>query len=70
MMQSTEVCPLRTSLLATRRPPLANLAEHIARDAATLRKLGWRRFVEQRRIFSDFASLDRVDHPAQRLLRL
>ena len=50
-------------------PQPANLAAHIARDAATFRKLGWRRFVEQRRTFSDFATLDRVDHPAQRLLK-
>ena len=50
-------------------PPPANLAAHIAQDAATFRNLGWRRFVEQRRTFSDFATLDRVDHPAQRLLK-
>ena len=46
------------------------MAEHVTRDAAAFRKLGWRRFVEQRRTFSDFATLDHMDHPAQRLLKL
>ena len=52
-------------------PPLppSSLATHIAQDAALLKKLGWRKFVEQRRSSSDFALLDNVDHPAQRLLK-
>ena len=50
-------------------PPPSSLAAHIARDAALLKRLGWRKFVAQRRSSSDFASLDNVDHPAQRLLK-
>ena len=38
-------------------------------DAELLKRLGWRKFVLQHRTKSDFASLDRVDHPARRLLK-
>ena len=46
-----------------------NLTDHITRDTALFKRLGWRQFVEQRRSRSDFASLNKVDHPAQRLLK-
>ena len=57
-------------------PPLSdtkmtstNLHDHIARDAELFNQLGWKAFVQQRRSKSDFASLDNVEHPAQRLLK-
>ena len=46
-----------------------NLTDHITRGTALFKRLGWRQFVEQRRSRSDFASLNKVDHPAQRLLK-
>ena len=46
-----------------------NLTDHITQDTALFKRLGWRQFVEQRRSRSDFASLNKVDHPAQRLLK-
>ena len=46
-----------------------NLAAHIIQDTALLKKLEWHQFVAQRRPRSNFASLDKVDHPAQRLFK-
>ncbi len=48
----------------------SDLGELIACDTALLQQLGWRGLVAHRRPFSDFASLDNLHHPAQRLLRL
>ena len=45
------------------------LPECVKRDSELLKKLGWRKFVLQRRTKGDFARLDGVDHPAQRLLK-
>ena len=46
-----------------------NLDAHITQDTALLKELGWDQFVAQRRSRSDLALLDKVDHPAQRLLK-
>ena len=46
-----------------------NLAVHIIQDTALFKELGCHQFVAQRRSRSNFASLDKVDHPAQRLLK-
>ena len=48
-------------------PP--ELSECVRRDAELLKKLGWKKFVLQRRTKSDFTSLDEVNHPAKRLLK-
>ena len=48
-------------------PP--QLDKCVRRDAELLKRLGWKKFVLQRRTKSDFTSLDRVDHPAKHLLR-
>ena len=66
--------PPKVPPTATATPPPdpsepTSLAGHVARDAALLKKLGWQKFVEQRRSASDFALLENVDHPAQRLLK-
>ena len=50
-------------------PPAATLPECVKRDSELLKKLGWRKFVLQRRTKGDFACLDDVAHPAQRLLK-
>ena len=39
------------------------------RDEALLQELGWEEFVRQRRPRGDFASLDNVEHSAQRILK-
>ena len=39
------------------------------RDAELLKRLGWKKFVLQRRAKRDFTSLDGVHHPAKRLLK-
>ena len=44
------------------------LGKFVTRDVALLRKLGWVRFVKQRRREGDFGSLN-FQHPARRLLR-
>ena len=46
-----------------------DLAAHIAEDTALLKELRWHQFVAYRRSKSNFASLNKVDHPAQRLLK-
>ena len=46
-----------------------NLAARITQDTALLKELGWHQFVAQWWSSSDFASLDKVDHPIQRLLK-
>ena len=65
--------PIIPTALLPPKPPTgpvpATLDAHIARDASLFKKLGWRAFVKQRRTTSDFASLDNVDHLAQRLLK-
>ena len=40
------------------------LPECVKRDSELLKKLGWRKFVLQRRTKGDFTRLDDVDHPA------
>ena len=49
---------------------LTNLVARITHDTALPEKLGWCQFVAQLCSRGDFASLDKVDHPAQRLLKL
>jgi hypothetical protein len=44
------------------------LGEYIARDVELLQQLGWRHFVQQRRLLSDFSDLCNVHHPAAHLL--
>ena len=46
------------------------LGELIRRDVELLRQEGWSALVRSRRARGDFASLDNVDHPARRLLKL
>ena len=46
-----------------------NLAAHITQDTDLFKKLGWHQVVAQRRSRNDVASLDKVDHPAQHLLK-
>ncbi len=48
----------------------AELGEYIDRDMGLLQSLGWHGLVAHRRPLSDFSKLDRVHHPARRLLRL
>ena len=48
-------------------PP--KLHECARRDAELLKRLGWKKFVLQRRAKGDFTSLDGVHHPAKRLLK-
>jgi hypothetical protein len=48
----------------------SDLGELIACDIALLQRLGWRGLVAHHRPSSNFASLDNLHHPAQRLLRL
>ena len=48
---------------------LTNLVDHITQDTALFKELRWHQFVAQRRSRSDFALLDKVNHPAQRLLK-
>ncbi len=48
----------------------SDLGELIACDTALLQRLGWRGLLAHRRPSSNFASLDNLHHPAQRLLRL
>ena len=57
----------RTALQTAQELP-TELGEYIVRDVKLLQQLGWRRFIQQRRPVSDFASLDNVYHPAKRLL--
>ena len=48
----------------------ANLATHLIQARALFKKLGWYKFVEQQhQSSSNFASLNKVDHLAQRLLK-
>jgi hypothetical protein len=47
----------------------AELGEYIDRDMGLLRSLGWHGLIAHRRQLSDFSELDRVHHPARRLLR-
>ena len=49
--------------------PAATLPECVERDSELLKKLGWRKFVLQRRTKGDSACLNEVAHPAQRLLK-
>ena len=53
--------------------PLDSLPEELGklvkRDVELLQRLGWKAFVKHRRLRGDFASLDKVNHPAKRLLR-
>ena len=65
---AANTCPPQAAL-SPPGPFAADLGAHVARDASLFKKLGWRAFVKQRRTTSDFASLDNVDHPAQRLLK-
>lgn len=44
------------------------LGEYIARDVKLLQQLGWSGLVKQRRSGGDFSSLQKVHHPAKRLL--
>ena len=46
-----------------------NISSDITQDTAIIKELVWHQFVAQRRSRSEFASLDKVDHPAQRLLK-
>lgn len=48
----------------------SELGKCVQSDRLLLRKLGWREFIKHKRPRSDFASLDKVDHPARRLLKL
>ena len=50
-------------------PLTTELGEYITADVALLKRLGWSKFVQHLRRRSDFASLDDVHHPAQRLLK-
>jgi hypothetical protein len=45
------------------------LGKLVKRDVELLQRLGWKAFVKHRRLRGDFASLDKVNHPAKRLLR-
>lgn len=62
------VAPLRSALQTAQQLP-AELGKYVERDLALLQKLGWQEFVRQRRGLGDFTSLDRLRHPARRLLR-
>ena len=44
------------------------LGQLIDWDTEKFKRLGWKEFVQQCHINSDFTSLDNVHHPAQRLL--
>ena len=50
-------------------PEPPKLHECARRDAELLKRLGWKKFVLQRRAKGDFTSLDGVHHPAKRLLK-
>ena len=46
-----------------------NLAVHIAQDKALFKEIEWHQFIARRRPKSNFASLDKVNHPVQRLFK-
>ena len=46
-----------------------NKTVSIIQDTALFEELGWHQFVTHQRSRSNFASLDKVDHPVQRLLK-
>ena len=47
----------------------ANIAARTTQDTVLFKELGWHQFVAQRRSKSNVASLDKVDHPVQCLLK-
>jgi hypothetical protein len=62
-------CNPPTKKLKIPAPELpSELGKYISRDVALLSKLGWKKFVQQRRRRGDFASLN-IQHPAKRLLK-
>ena len=46
-----------------------DLAVHITQDTVLLKELGWHQVLAHWRSRSDFALLDKVNHPTQRLLK-
>ena len=66
---TSSALPAQETFVSHEPTALSNLAAHITQDTALFKKLGWHQFVAQRRSRSDFALLDKVDHPAQRLLK-
>ena len=47
----------------------SDLGTYIARDVKLLKRLGWKKFVQQQRRRGDFADLADLPHPAKRLLQ-
>ena len=64
---SAESSAAASSPVKVATPP--ELSRCVRRDAELLKRLGWKKFVLQRRTKSDFTSLDQVNHPARRLLK-
>ena len=50
-------------------PAVGKLKSIIASDVISLQKLGWHKFVAQKRSYSDFSTLTSLNHTARRLLR-